>query len=120
MQPYIKELTKQDFIKTYGKLPNDRQYIELFCLLVQDEGIEMSAHYVQRDKISVKEFTIELKDYWAYDYDDYEGDPVDYTFSVAGSFEECVLSAINMIDAEFGSDHDYMSITGDVEKILNE
>ena len=117
---YIKELTKQDFINTYGKLPNDRQYIELFCLLVQDEGIEMSSHYVQRDNISVKEFTMELKDYWSYEYDDYEGDQIEYNFSVAGSFEECILSAINMIDAEFGNDHDYMSVYDNVRKILDE
>jgi hypothetical protein len=116
---YIKEQTKQDFIKTYGKLPNDTQYIKLFELLTRDDGIDISAHYVQRNKVTEKEFNMELKDFWAYDYDDYEDGSVEYTFAVSGSFRECVLSAINMIDEEFGADHDYMSVRGDVEKILS-
>ena len=117
---YIKNETKEQFIKQYGKLPNDTQYIKLFELLTRDDGIDISAHYVQRDKVTEKEFNMELKDFWGYDYDDYEDCSVEYTFAVSGSFRECVLSAINLIDDEFGKDHDYMSIYDDVRKILDE
>lgn len=114
------DMIKEEFISTYGKLPTLQQYIELFTFLVGDEGIEVSSHYIQDEHgVTRKELCMELKDYWSYEYDDISGMEDEYTFSVSGSFEMCILSAINDIDREFGNDHDYMSVTGDVEKILN-
>lgn len=106
-----KQSVEEWFIKTFGKLPTDTQYIKLLELIIGQEGVTIDQWYPNK-------FCIVCEDYPHIEYDE-DGQELYDDISVGGlGLRQTILNLIKAINDDY-YDTD-LGIEDDVTKIMKE